>query len=254
MILPAVLLLLAAVIPPADAVEITILYNNIPGRAGCVCRWGFACLVRTEENTVLFDTGGEGEVLLHNMELLGVDPAEIDCVVLSHVHGDHTGGVAGLLPRLKPVTWYIPASFAARLQPSLEKAGHIVVSVTEALPICPGVFSTGQLGTSIPEQSLIVETDSGLVVITGCAHPGIVSISAAAARQRRRRIQLILGGFHLGACPEREIKEIIASLQDLGVMKVAPSHCTGERALRLFAAAWAENFLEGGCGVRIIVP
>ena len=188
------------------------------------------------------------------MELLGVDPAEIDRVVLSHGHGDHTGGIRGLLPRLKPVTWYIPADFAARLRPVLEKAGHDVVSVDEAVPVCPGVFSSGELGSSIPEQSLIVETDSGLVVITGCAHPGIVTITDAAVRQRRCKVHLILGGFHLGACPEGEIRRIIAALRDLKVEKVAPSHCTGERALRLFAVSWRENFIAGGCGARIIVP
>jgi 7,8-dihydropterin-6-yl-methyl-4-(beta-D-ribofuranosyl)aminobenzene 5'-phosphate synthase len=175
-------------------------------------------------------------------------------VVLSHAHGDHTGGIPRLLPRLKPATWYIPAGLADRLRPSLEKAGHSVVPVDEALPVCPGVFSSGQLGASIPEQSLIVETDSGLVVITGCAHPGIVSITTAAARQRRRRVHMILGGFHLGACPEREIEEIIAALRDLGVKKVAPSHCSGGKALRLFAAAWGESYIPGGCGARIIVP
>ena len=214
----------------------------------------YSTTIYPERNTILFDTGGEGAVLLKNMELLGIDPAEIDRVVLSHVHGDHTGGIPRLLPRLKPANWYIPADFAERLRPSLEKAGHSMVSVDEALPVCPGIFSSGQIGASIPEQSLIVETDSGLVVITGCAHPGIVSITATAERQRRRRVHLILGGFHLGACPEREIEKIIAALRDLGVEKVAPSHCTGERALRLFAAAWGENYIPGGCGVRIIVP
>jgi metal-dependent hydrolase (beta-lactamase superfamily II) len=98
-------------------------------------------------------------------------------VVLSHVHGDHTGGIPRLLPRLKPATWYIPAGLADRLRPSLEKAGHSVVPVDEALPVCPGIFSSGQLG----------------------------------------------------ACPEREIEEIIAALRDLGVEKVTPSHCSGER-------------------------
>ena len=92
---------LAAVVFPAPAgsVEITILYNNVPHAPGCTCQWGFACLIRGPRDTILFDTGGDGRVLLANMQRLGVEPREIDCVVLSHVHGDHTGGVAALLPR-----------------------------------------------------------------------------------------------------------------------------------------------------------
>jgi len=254
--MPLLFILLAAVVfpSPAGSIEITIVYNNIPYAPGCTCQWGFACLIRGPRDTILFDTGGDGRVLLANMERLGVDPREIDCVVLSHVHGDHTGGVASLLPRLEPVRWYIPADFVASFRKSLESAGHRVITVSDPLEICPGVFSTGELGTGIREQSLIVESEAGLVVITGCAHPGIVDIAATAKKQRNREIHLVLGGFHLGSYSEAELARIVERLQALGVQKVAPSHCTGDRAMRLFAQAWKDNCLSSGCGARITVP
>ena len=247
---------LAAVVFPAPAgsVEITILYNNVPHAPGCTCQWGFACLIRGPRDTILFDTGGDGRVLLANMQHLGVDPREIDCVVLSHVHGDHTGGVAALLPRLKPVRWYIPVDFVARFRRSLENAGHEVISVSRPLEICPGVFSTGELGSGIREQGLIVDSEAGLVVITGCAHPGIVDMAAAAKTQRKQAIHLVLGGFHLGSRSRAELAGIIDGLRSLGVEKVAPSHCTGDAAMRLFAEAWRDNCLSSGCGARITVP
>ena len=250
------LLILSALAFPAqaDGIEITILYNNVPHTPGCVCQWGFACLIRGTEDTILFDTGGDGRVLLANMERLGVDPSEIDCVVLSHVHGDHTGGVTALLPHLKPVRWYIPMDFAAHFRSSLEKAGHTVIPVTEQIEICPAVFSTGELGSGIKEQSLIVESEAGLIVITGCAHPGIVHIAATARKLRNRDIHLVLGGFHLGSYSDAELARIVRQLQALGVEKVAPSHCTGDKAIRLFADAWKEDCISSGCGARIRVP
>ena len=250
------LVLLSAIAFPAPAggIEITILYNNVPHTPGCVCQWGFACLIRGTEETILFDTGGDGRVLLANMERLGVDPIEIDCVVLSHSHGDHTGGVAALLPRLEPARWYIPADFVGRYRGKLERAGHAVIPVAGQVEICPAVFSTGELGTGIKEQGLIVETEAGLIVITGCAHPGIVHMAATARKLRNREIHLILGGFHLGSFSDAQLAGIVEQLQALGVEKVAPSHCTGEKAVRLFAHTWGENCISSGCGARISVP
>jgi 7,8-dihydropterin-6-yl-methyl-4-(beta-D-ribofuranosyl)aminobenzene 5'-phosphate synthase len=248
-------LLIAIALPAqADGIEITVVYNNIPHTPGCECRWGFACLIQGPEDTILFDTGGDGHTLLQNMELLQVDPEAIDCVVLSHRHGDHTGGVTGLLPHLDAVRWYVPEDFVARIRGKLRRGGHTVIPVTGPLQICPGVFSTGELGSGIKEQSLVVETEAGLVVVTGCAHPGIVDIAAAAKEQRNRKVHLVLGGFHLGSYSEAQLNRIIRELQALGVEKVAPSHCTGERAMKLFAEAWKDSFISSGCGARITVP
>ncbi len=254
--MPLLLVFLLMISRPAQAneIEITVLYNNVPHARECTCQWGFACLIRGPQDTILFDTGGNGNVLLRNMERLVVDPAEIDCVVLSHTHGDHTGGVASLLPRMNPARWYIPADFVARFHRTLEEAGHTVIPVTEPLQICTGVFSTGELGSAIKEQSLIVETDAGLIVITGCAHPGIANITATARKLRNQKIHMILGGFHLGSYSVPELNGIILQLQALGVQKVAPSHCTGAKAMELFAETWKENDISSGCGARIRIP
>jgi 7,8-dihydropterin-6-yl-methyl-4-(beta-D-ribofuranosyl)aminobenzene 5'-phosphate synthase len=254
--MPILFLILSAIAFPTavSGIEITILYNNVPHTPGCLCQWGFACLIRGAEETILFDTGGNGRVLLANMERLGVDPGEIDCVVLSHGHGDHTGGVRELLPHLKPARWYIPEDFAARFRKSLERAGHRVIPVDGPVEIVPAVFSTGELGSGIKEHSLIVETKSGLIVVTGCAHPGIVHITTTARKQREQNVHLILGGFHLGSTSEAGLARIVEQLQALGVEKVAPSHCSGDRAMMLFADAWKENCISSGCGARITVP
>jgi 7,8-dihydropterin-6-yl-methyl-4-(beta-D-ribofuranosyl)aminobenzene 5'-phosphate synthase len=109
--------------------------------------------------------------------------------------------------------------------------------------------TTGEIGGAIIEQSLIVETDSGLVVVTGCAHPGIIEIVRRA--KQYGDIYLAIGGFHLGGKSADEIETVIKMLKGLGVRKVAPCHCTGDLALRLFKAAFGADFIPAGVGAVI---
>jgi 7,8-dihydropterin-6-yl-methyl-4-(beta-D-ribofuranosyl)aminobenzene 5'-phosphate synthase len=113
------------------------------------------------------------------------------------------------------------------------------------------MHSTGELGTDIVEQALIVETPRGLVVVTGCAHPGIDVVAEQAIRQHRARIHLLMGGFHLMGRSPHDVRAVIARLQRAGVLKVAPSHCTGEAAIELFREAWGDDFVDGGLGAVI---
>ena len=110
------------------------------------------------------------------------------------------------------------------------------------------------MGQSPEEEALILDTDQGLVIVTGCAHPGIVDVVRGAKRQRGKAIRLLVGGFHLLRQSERRIRETISELKALGVNQVAPSHCTGDRATALFRDAWGDGFLEGGCGAIIEIP
>jgi 7,8-dihydropterin-6-yl-methyl-4-(beta-D-ribofuranosyl)aminobenzene 5'-phosphate synthase len=114
----------------------------------------------------------------------------------------------------------------------------------------PSIHSTGPLGTSLQEQALVVETGKGLVVITGCAHPGIVSIvKKARAMRPNAGVALVMGGFHLLSASPRQIDEIVRELRELGVERVAPSHCTGDLARSRFKAAYTTNYVEGGAGL-----
>ncbi len=81
----------------AKPVSITVVYDNNPFMKGLQTDWGFACLVGVGKTMILFDTGDKGNILLSNMEKLGIDPQTIDLVFLSHFHHDHTGGLNELL-------------------------------------------------------------------------------------------------------------------------------------------------------------
>ncbi|KYH38709.1 MAG: hypothetical protein AYL28_002660 [Candidatus Bathyarchaeota archaeon B23] len=77
--------------------ELIILYDNNPYDPRLEISWGFSCLLNLNQTTILFDTGGDGRLLLNNMKRLGIDPREVDIIVLSHIHGDHVGGLNAVL-------------------------------------------------------------------------------------------------------------------------------------------------------------
>jgi 7,8-dihydropterin-6-yl-methyl-4-(beta-D-ribofuranosyl)aminobenzene 5'-phosphate synthase len=236
-----------------DRLRLYIVFNNVPYKAGLETSWGFSCLIEGLDKTILFDTGGNGDILLLNMQRLGLDPQAVDAVVLSHVHSDHTGGLNAFLARNHDVTVYMPESFPASFQQEVEHFGAMIETVSGPRPLMDSIYSTGEMGQAIKEQALIVETREGLIVMTGCAHPNVAEMAEQAKTYRGKNIYLLMGGFHLGSKSDAEIRAIIKQLKALGVKKVAPSHCTGDNAIRMFRDEWTDDFIEGGLGAVIKV-
>ena len=226
---------------------ITIVYDNHAHDPQLRSDWGFSCLVQLQETTLLFYTGGDGDILLRNMAHLKLDPLKVNHVFLSHIHGDHTGGLQGILGTgASPVVW-IPSSFPAAFEQPL-RPWTDVREVAGPDSILPGVYSTGELGREIIEHSLVLETGQGLVVVTGCAHPGIVSILNKIKDLHADDLFLVLGGFHLRDKSTTDLQGILAEMQSLGVQRVAPCHCTGDEAIGLFLEEWGDGFLSAGVG------
>jgi len=211
--------------------------------------------VETQSSVVLFDTGGNGQILLTNMQALSIDPERIQALVLSHIHSDHTGGLDALLAVVSRPAVYLLPSFGKAYNQKVEQAAE-GIEVTPGQMITEDMLTTGEIGGDIPEQALIVRTPPGLVIITGCAHPGIVQIIERAIGLTGEPVHLVLGGFHLSETSGPEMAAIIADFRRLGVQKVAPSHCTGDRAIRMFAAEYGEDFLRTGAGsvINIDIP
>jgi len=230
---------------------LTVLYDNYPHDRRLRTAWGFSCLVEHDDFVLLFDTGGDAATLLCNMSALGHDPSEVDVVVLSHIHDDHVGGLGGVLAAKSDIDVYVPRSFPASFKDSVRQRAR-VVEVGGAVQIDagghPGIYTTGEMGRTIREQSLVIDTPRGLVVITGCAHPGIVDIVAKAKDMTAREIYLVMGGFHLRGAGREEIARIVEAFRELGVEKVAPSHCSGDLARELFEAAYGCDYIAAGVG------
>jgi 7,8-dihydropterin-6-yl-methyl-4-(beta-D-ribofuranosyl)aminobenzene 5'-phosphate synthase len=110
------------------------------------------------------------------------------------------------------------------------------------------------LGTWIREESLIIRTNKGLIVITGCAHPGVANIIKKAKEMLKSEVYLVLGGFHLCWMSSFQIKGIIKGVKKEGVKKVSPCHCSGDLARKLFKEAYGKDFILSGVGKRIKIP
>jgi 7,8-dihydropterin-6-yl-methyl-4-(beta-D-ribofuranosyl)aminobenzene 5'-phosphate synthase len=229
--------------------KIAVVYDNRTLDPELSSAWGFSCLVGDD---LLFDTGGDGPRLLSNIERMGLDVGRIKTVVLSHAHGDHTGGLGSILAVSQGVTVYLPRSFPARFKEQV-KAHARVVEVLGPMEIAEGVYTTGEMGRGLVEQALVWVTGPGLVVATGCAHPGIVEMMRRAKQIGGSGIYLAIGGFHLGGASESRIAGIVEDFQQLGVRRVAPCHCSGDVARRLFGEAYGADFVPAGVGSRLEV-
>ncbi len=228
----------------------TILYDNNPFNASCTTEWGFSCLVELGNETVLFDTGGDPQIFARNAEAMDVDLAEVNHLVLSHEHGDHVGGLDVVLGAGGDLTVYMPRTFPYHLRSRVRDSEATLVETWDATPVCPGVATTRVLEAEPDEQALMVNTAEGLVLITGCSHPGVQNLVRAAEEATGLEVSLVFGGFHLGSASRATLDNLVAELKGLGVERAAPTHCSGDTARQAFREGYGENYIEVGVGWR----
>lgn len=295
-------------LPDSDTVTRAGLCQHFdPKRGPVLAENGIAFLIEVRQGAstyrLLFDTGFTSTVILHNMACLGIEPASIDHIVISHGHPDHCGGMPGLLQRIgHPVPVSIhPDAFWPRylrlrdgqVMPYLnfmldarawESAGARLVMNEGPLEVGPGILATGFISRDVPfeppkaigdeggalyrifhgraepdcvpdDQAVAIHIkDRGLVVLTGCAHAGIVnSIHAAQRATGVDRIYAVFGGFHLGfpGVPEENTEQTIAALKEMKPRILSPMHCTGFKAIAAISRAMPDVFLLQSAGTRI---
>lgn len=215
--------------------RLTIVYDN-EAEEGLIRGWGFSCYIETEEENILFDTGGDGNALLHNLRVLDIPSQEITKIILSHEHGDHTGGLFALLSTNPDIEVYVPISFSKRLKNEIASHARLI-EVSEAQEICRNVHTTGELGNGVREQSLIVDSGSGLYIIAGCSHPGLAEIMGAASKFGT--VAGIIGGLH-GSTEYDLLK---------GLNFIGPCHCTIHK--KEIARKFPDVFLEIRAGFNL---
>ena len=236
---------------PARTVKITITFDNYTYLEGFRTLWGFSCFVETDEITFLFDTGSNGRVLLQSMLQLNIDLKKAEALILSHPHWDHIGGVDSVLEVHPEMHLFVPNSLSKHLIHDLNAQTLGVTVIDESSQqLLPSIYSTGAMG-DIGEQSIVIDTEKGLVVITGCAHPGIEHIAARSIEMLQKPIYLLMGGFHLMYENSARISEVIKTLDELGIQNICPTHCSGDLAISMFKTYFGDRCLQGGIG-RVI--
>ncbi len=221
-----------------------ILFDNYSSNHSCQALWGFSAYF--EEYKLLFDTGSNGRILLKNMKELGVNVKEIEYMFITHSHWDHTGGIDSILELNPNITLFIPSSLSKHLINDLKTlAKEVIICTKKPQHLFSKLYTTGLLGKEMPEQSLIIKEDE-TKVITGCGHFGIQNIVRVASEVIDKKIDFAIGGFHLLKSSDEEILDSIKSLKKLGVRKVMPTHCSGDKAIAMFEEEFKENYFTGG--------
>ncbi len=234
--------------PVLKELTIRIVQDNYRCSDAMETAWGFAAYVTGPEQRILFDTGSNGALLLRNMTRLNIEPDAVETIFLSHVHADHTGGLVAFLQQHADVDLYCLKSFPARFKEVARGYGVRLLEVEQPRQMCRDMFTTGSMGRKVCEQALVLHTEVGLVVVTGCAHPGLVKMVERVKALHEQDIALVMGGFHLGWAKPGEIERVIQALDRLGVRYVAPTHCSGDRARKLFGQRFGSRYIEVGVG------
>lgn len=272
---------------PSD--RVTILYDAFAKSPAVTKAWGFSALVEYGGKRILFDTGGNAEVLEHNVKALGLDLSKLEFVVLSHRHSDHISGLNYLLrvnPTIKiyapadpwgPFGWAVPNSFYRKdesLAPAMryfdgnppEKLSASMpwpqanfVRVDTTTEIAPGIFLlptvsqvTGTL--ELRELSMAIRGPSGLIIVDGCSHAGVEKILEAAAKIEPH-IHILFGGLHLVGAADADIQKTSVALHDQWKLDyIAIGHCTGEPAFASLQKTFGDHYLYAGAGTVVNIP
>jgi len=212
--------------------KLTIVYDNELSKKeiGLQSDWGFACLVETNHESILFDTGTKGEILLNNLKKLNINPKDIKKIVISHEHRDHRGGLNSLIPYVKNIKLY-----HLGYKPPTEKIISIIPQIPEK--ISEKVWTTGRVEGLVDEQSLVLKGNKGWYILTGCSHPGLEKILHIA--KQIGNIVGIVGGFH-GFNNFQLVEDL-----DL----ICPCHCTAHK--EDLKKAFPDKISECGVGKNI---
>lgn len=178
-----------------ESFEVSVVFDNRGAKEGFRMGFGFATLIRkiSTGESFLFDTGGNGAVLSHNLNKLGVDMASIKAAIISHAHLDHTAGLEHVLKRNPKMRVYVPMASSSGFIRSYPEAD--IHAVDELTQIVENVYSSGQFGSQFTEQCLYLKNRQGeIIILVGCTHPGLEKFIVKA--KELGPIRAVIGGFH----------------------------------------------------------
>lgn len=246
----------------------TILIDNISNRPDLTAEWGLSIHIEHQGRKYLLDTGAS-ETFAQNADALGIDLSQVEFGILSHAHHDHADGMDTFFARNAAAPFYLRAGskencYGCKDDEMLDYIG-IKKGILETFAsriryaegkqeLAPGVYLLGHTAPDLDEcgqryqmflkiadqfmyddfrheQSLIFDTDKGLIIFNSCCHGGAdLIIQEALDAFPGRKVYAIVGGFHLFQTSAGQVKEFARRLEETGVEHVVTGHCTGQEA------------------------
>ena len=266
---------------------ICVVNDTALPESGLKSEHGLSMWIETPQGTALLDSGGSGDVLQHNLQVLRLDPARITALALSHAHDDHTGGLDYLLSAYPELPVFAHSDiFRERFSlkngeyrsMGLPQRSQTLVDYPQLhlsdkpVEILPSLWTTGEI-TARPEwegrsanhfiktnkgweadpyrddMSLVLETTSGIVLICGCCHAGLLNTLQQVQRQFKQPLLAVLGGTHLISTDGEMLRHVIAVLQEkFPETRYYLNHCSGADAIRQLQAAFGARIKEFPAG------
>lgn len=239
--------------------RIVTLIENLVYQQDLVAEHGLSIYIETEHKKILFDTGQSG-LFIQNAQKLGIDIEDIDCLVLSHGHYDHTGGLYPFLERNRKAKVYAKSEIFAPKYHGYNRFIGIVqdekllknrfLPVNTVTELADGIFIMPEIGVNnltdthfqgmykkvdeklIPDEFedelfLVIRQDDQIHIITACSHRGITNICTTATEHFVLPVGLILGGFHTKSSSADQVNMIIDYFGQLKPKSIGTCHCTG---------------------------
>jgi 7,8-dihydropterin-6-yl-methyl-4-(beta-D-ribofuranosyl)aminobenzene 5'-phosphate synthase len=272
--------------------KISCIVDNRAGlKSNLYAEHGFSLLVEEKDTHFMVDTGQTPTVLKHNMDLMGIKA--VDGVMMSHGHNDHTGGISAIKDSIginssKTKFYMHPEILGHKYAVMDDKQRYVgfpknvdvetlnLEWVTENTRISDDMWIFNQVedhsgfepipeylkvmenGKCSPDEfkdelNLVIKTENGLVVISGCAHKGIVNILASVTEYFHDDIYGVIGGSHLMDAPPERIRKTVESFKKLNPEIIALGHCTGFNALCLFKREFGDKFTPLESGAEILI-
>lgn len=267
--------------------DLTVIVDNISG-GELKGEWGLSILVERGDTKILADTGAS-ELFADNLKGLGYDIKDIDYATLSHAHYDHSNGMPRFFTDNKKAKFYLRETtaencyakkFIFRKYIGIPKGVLLdyperIVMVSGDYRLCEGVYliphkteGLGAIGKRemmyrrkglkfIPddfshEQSLVLDTEKGLVIINCCSHGGTVNIiNEIKSTFPDKHVYGLIGGFHLFNKPSEEIRKISKDIIETGIDFVCTGHCTKERAFRIMKEELGDKLVQLKVGLKM---
>nr|WP_027871356.1 MBL fold metallo-hydrolase [[Eubacterium] cellulosolvens] len=268
--------------------RLTIVVDNISSE-GMEGEWGLAILAEHGDKKILVDTGAS-DLFLKNMEAMGIDVKDIDYGVLSHAHYDHANGLPAFFKNNARAKFYLRDGAAENcykkgffiLKKYIGIPRRLLKNYPDRIEMVSGDYRLTDGAYLIPhktaglceigkreqmyqrtkrgwvyddfchEQSLVLDTEKGLVIINSCSHGGAVNIiNEVKETFPDHHVYALIGGFHLFNKSDEEVREVAAKIRETGIDYVCTGHCTKGHAYRIMKEELGDMIDQMRVGYRI---